>query len=59
MSGLSDCLWGWMLAVELAFWLMFWKLSLFIWSGDCGGVKRGDWLVEAKVLVAATLASGC
>lgn len=47
-----------MLAAELAFWLMFWKLSPFIWSDDCGGVENGGWLVEAKVL-AAPLASGC
>lgn len=38
------------MAAELEFWLVFWKLSPFIWSGDCGGVERGALLVEAKVL---------
>jgi hypothetical protein len=50
VPGVSDSLQGWALAAEAAFWLMFWKFSPFIWSGDCGGVERKGRLAEAKVL---------
>lgn len=36
-------------AAELAFWLMFWKLSPLTWSGDCGGMERRGLVAGAKV----------